>query len=96
MNSVWIAHTEFQILTDKYHRQCFLTTMGTPRCYGKQVSIKLFNMLLSHIGLPWWLNGKDPPANAGDSHLIPGSERSLREGNGNPLQYSCLRNPRGT
>ena len=53
-------------------------------------------MLLSHIGLPWWLNGKDPPANAGDSHLIPGSERSLREGNGNPLQYSCLRNPRGT
>ena len=30
---------------------------------------------------------------AGDSGLIPGSGRSLREGNGNPLQYACLGNP---
>ena len=36
---------------------------------------------------------KNPPANAGDSDLIPGSARSLREENGNPLQYSCLENP---
>ena len=37
-----------------------------------------------------------PPANAGDARdgdLIPGLGRSLREGNGNPLQYSCLGNP---
>ena len=41
---------------------------------------------------------KNQPANAGDSHLIPGSGRSPREGNGNLLQYSCLGNPmdRGT
>ena len=32
---------------------------------------------------------KNPPASAGDSSLIPESE----EGNGNPLQYSCLGNP---
>ena len=39
---------------------------------------------------------KNPPANAGDtkdSGLIPGSDRSEGE-NGNPLQYSCLGNPR--
>ena len=30
---------------------------------------------------------------AGDAGLIPGSGRSLGEGNGNPLQYSCLGNP---
>ena len=30
---------------------------------------------------------------AGDPGLIPGSGRSLGEGNGNPLQYSCLENP---
>ena len=30
---------------------------------------------------------------SGDVDLIPGSGRSLREGNGNPLQYSCLENP---
>ena len=37
---------------------------------------------------------KDPPANTGDAGSIPGSGRSLEEGNGNPLQYSCLGNPK--
>ena len=32
-------------------------------------------------------------AKAGDVGLIPGLGRSPGEGNGNPLQYSCLRNP---
>ena len=36
---------------------------------------------------------KNPPANAVDLTLIPGSARSPREGNDNPLQYSCLGNP---
>ena len=36
---------------------------------------------------------KDLPANAGDLDSIPGSGRSPGEGNGNPLQYSCLENP---
>ena len=41
---------------------------------------------------------KNPPVNAGDVGLIPGLERYLGEGNGNPLQYSCLGNfmDRGT
>ena len=33
------------------------------------------------------------PANSGDAGLIPGSGRSPGEGNGNPLQCSCLENP---
>ena len=36
---------------------------------------------------------KNLPANAGDLDSIPGSGRSPGEGNGNPLQYSCLENP---
>ena len=36
---------------------------------------------------------KNPCANARDVDLIPGLERSPREGNDNPLQYSCLENP---
>ena len=36
---------------------------------------------------------KNPPANEGDSGSIPGSGNSRGEGNGNPLQYSCLENP---
>ena len=44
---------------------------------------------------------KNLPANAGDIRdlgSILGSGRSSGEGNGNPLQYSCLKNPmdRGT
>ena len=37
--------------------------------------------------------GKNSPANAEDADSIPGSGRSPQEGNGNPLQYSCLDNP---
>ena len=35
---------------------------------------------------------KNPPANAGDADSIPGLGESPGEGNGNPLQYSCLEN----
>ena len=35
---------------------------------------------------------KNPPVNAGDGGSIPGSGRSLEEGNGNSLQYSCQEN----
>ena len=37
---------------------------------------------------------KNPPASAGDSGLIAGLERFPGGGNGNPLQYSCLENPK--
>ena len=37
--------------------------------------------------------GKESACNAGDPSSIPGSGISPREGNGNPLQYSCLENP---
>ena len=37
--------------------------------------------------------GKESACNAGRPGLVPGSGRSLGEGNGNPLQYSCLENP---
>ena len=44
------------------------------------------------MGFPGDSMGKNPPANAGDSGSIPGLGRSPGEGNGNPLQYSCLGN----
>ena len=37
--------------------------------------------------------GKESACDTGDLGLIPGLERSPGEGNGNPLQYSCLENP---
>ena len=39
---------------------------------------------------------ENPPANVGDMASVPGSGRSPGEGDGHPLQYSCLRNPMDT
>ena len=44
-------------------------------------------------GFPHGSVVENPPANAGDVGLIPGSGKSPGEENGNPLQYSCLGNP---
>ena len=46
----------------------------------------------SVMWLPSWLSGKESTCNAGDMGSIPGLGRFPGEGNGNLLQYSCLKN----
>ena len=51
---------------------------------------------MGNFGINYFPGGSDGKAcayNVGDLGSIPGSERSSGEGNGNPLQYSCLENP---
>ena len=48
--------------------------------------------LMSWLGFPGGSDGKESACNAGDPGLIHGLGRSLGEGNGNPLQYACLKN----
>ena len=55
-------------------------------------SLYAITVVSSAFRLPQWLNGKESICNAGDAGLIPGLGRSLGEGHGNPLQYSCLGN----
>ena len=53
--------------------------------------------IVFHNGFPNGLVGKEPACNArgsGDMGLIPGSGRSPEGENDNPLQYSCLKNPK--
>ena len=45
------------------------------------------------LGFPGGSDGKEFACNAGDLGSIPELGRSPAEGNGNPLQYSCLENP---
>ena len=45
------------------------------------------------MGFPGGLEGKVSACNVGDPGSIPESGRSPGEGNGTPLQYSCLENP---
>ena len=62
----------------------------------------IFNSILEHCILKWGFPGgsviKNLYANVRDGGSIPGSGSSPGEGNGTPLQYSCLENPmdRGT
>ena len=64
-----------------HHSQCFLSlACSSPQYfYG--------------WGFPGGSVVKNPPANAGDAGLIPGSGRSPGEGNGSPLEHCCLESP---
>ena len=48
-----------------------------------------------YLGFPGDSDHKESTLSAGDPGLIPGSGRSPGEGNGYPLQYSCLEDPVG-
>ena len=52
------------------------------------------SFLVIDPGFPCSSAGKESSCNAGDLGLIPGLRRSPGEGNGNPLKYSCLENPK--
>ena len=68
-----------------------LQSMGSQRIRHDLATIQqaVFKYLSCIIGS----EGKVFACNAGDPSLIPGSGRSLEEGNSYPLQYSCLGNP---
>ena len=54
-----------------------------------------FYIYFAAKGFPGGSDSKASACNAGDPGSIPGSGRSPGEGNGNPLQHSCLENPMG-
>ena len=51
------------------------------------------NPLSNRYFLRWNSDGKASACNAGDPDSIPGLGKSPGEGNGNPLQHSCLEDP---
>ena len=64
------------------------SSKGCPGCFLKE---ETFTCELK--GFPSGSEGKASACDAEDPGSIPGSGRSPGEGNGNPLQYSCLENP---
>ena len=58
------------------------------------IPLFLVNFLYCGLGFPGGSEVKASACNAGDLGSIPGSGSSPGEGNGNPLQYSCLENPK--
>ena len=65
---------------------------------GRKSSVPLpEDYIKGAVRIPWCFpggsNGKESACNAGDQGSIPELGRSPGEGNGNPLQYSCVENP---
>ena len=74
-------------------RICISKNLGDAVAIGLRLT--LWEPLLQKKGLPWWLSSKESTCSEGDLGLIPNSGRSPGGGNGNGLQYSCLKNPMG-
>ena len=66
-----------------------LQSMGSQRVRHDRATL----LSLSELGFPGGSDGELSACNVGDLGSVPGSGRSPGEGNGNPLQYSCLENP---
>ena len=54
----------------------------------------IYSLCIHIMGFPGGSEVKNLPANAGEAGSIPGSGKSPREEKDNPLQYSCLGNPK--
>ena len=91
-------------LRAKNHAPWYLQKGTECSCPHKKLYKNVYNMFtyncqnltvitMSFLAFPPSSVGKESICNAGDMGSIPGSGRSPGEGNGNPLQYSCLENP---
>ena len=72
---------------------CYADQSGS---HSPHVAIRLVAAIPDNVGFPGGAVVKNPAADAEDARdasSIPGSGRSPGEGNGNPLQFSCLGNP---
>ena len=84
MSSSYSLPSPPPILTCEQHLP--LHCPDKPTTLGLWLIIQVF--IIPHASI-----GKESACNAGDPASIPGLGRSSGEGNGNPLQYSCLENP---
>ena len=89
------SHWQGGSLVSQLVKNCSCEQCRSPQCdswAGKICWRRDRPPTLVFLGFPGGSAGKEPSSNAGDLGLIPGLGRSPGEGNGNPLQYSCLEN----
>ena len=90
MSWVYCTHQKNKIL-----KESLRVTLGLLDCHSQRqlvLKIPFVSQFSIQLGLPCSSNGKESACNVGDQGSIPGSGRSSGEWNGNPLQYSCLKN----
>ena len=77
---------------DKVAPSTLIFEFGVIKLQETRKEKSIFGTLSCPLDFPGGSDGKASAYNAGDLGSIPGSGRSPGEGNGNPLQYSCLEN----
>ena len=77
-----------------YKTESLFCIPETQHCKPTLYQVKKLSHTINHTSLSG-SDCKESACNARDLGLIPGSGRPPGEGNGNPLQYSCLENPHG-
>ena len=82
----------FKNIAKKIH-QHIQSADSWERKLAHDANLKYFIVGVISMGLPQWLSGKDSACQCRRHGFDPGSGRFPGEGNGNPLQYSCLGNP---
>ena len=80
----------FRRISSKYRLKNYQPEILYLAKLGIQCEVELH--IYIHKDFPGDSDGKESAGNAGDRGSIPGSGRSPGEGNGYPLQYSCLEN----
>ena len=82
------------IRTEFIYDKTFTKVLHYQKIYSIKPEIfrEMVTYSITYTELPGGSDGKASACSAGDPGLIPGLGRSHEEGNGNPLQYSCLEN----
>ena len=89
------SQTRLKQLSTHVHVGSSLQHTGFPLVEVRELSCPLVLPFTFQCSFPGGSAVKNLPASVGDVGSIPGLGRSPGEGNGNPLQYSCLKNPMG-
>ena len=88
----WFEYVESSLNPrDKSHMIIVNSQLNMLKNWFVSILLRLLHLCL----FPGGSEVKASTCNIGDVGSIPGSGRSPGEGNGNPLQYSCLENPMG-
>ena len=83
----------FKITFEAKHKYQWVMIATTKKDLETELKIYYFPLLCIESHFPGCWDGKESAYIVGDLGSIPGLGRSPGDGNGNPLQYSCLENP---
>ena len=88
-----VTDTKKDPLNSKHRASTQYSVMTYMEEESKEEGTDIYGYMQTCMGFPVSSDGKETACSAGGPGSVPGSGRSPGEGNGSPLQFSCLENP---